>query len=267
MNFNLPQAYFNRLMSAIAEFNLIESNDRILIGLSGGKDSVFLAYALACLKKRLRKQFDLAAITIDPMFTETFDTNRIKAFCDSLDMPYHVRAVDIAGTIREQGGKDPCFTCAFFRRGAINRFARENGYHKIAYAHHHDDAVETFLMSLMYSGQLKTFLPRTYLSRARLTVIRPLIYFRESELKETAPLHEFAPVESPCPLNGKTKRQEAKELIAKLAEGNPAIYDHLAAGMRKSALIELWPPKPDRHEMKRRYNAFMFGKKDGPAAT
>lgn len=260
MNINLPQTHFSRLMRAIVEFNLIEENDKILIGLSGGKDSTFLAYALAVMRERLPKKFELAAITIDPMFTNDFDSTKIEEFCNNLNIPFYTQAVDIAGTIKEQNGKDPCFTCAFFRRGAINRFAKEKGFNKIAYAHHNDDAVETFLMSLLYSGQLKTFLPKTYLDRTELTVIRPLVYFRETEIRDTISIHGFAPIDSPCPINGKTKRQEIKELIASLSKNNPILYSHLAAGMRDNAVIELWPSTQNRKQMKERYDTYMYNK-------
>lgn len=259
MDIHLPQAYFSRMMRAIVEFNLIENGDNILIGLSGGKDSVFLTYALAVFRQKLKKDFSLAAITVDPMFRDRFPADKLAAFCQSLEIPFHLQKVDIAATIQGQGEKDPCYTCAFFRRGAINRFAKENGYNKVAYAHHHDDAVETFLMSLFYSGQLRTFLPSTYLGRTNLTVIRPLVYFREAELRETTSLHGFTPIDNPCPFNGKTKRQEIKELIEKLGEGNPMLYAHLAAGMRENAVIELWPPQQNRVQLKDKYNAYMYG--------
>lgn len=259
MNIQLPQMYFSRILRAIVEFDLIEENDKILIGLSGGKDSVFMTYALAVLRERLNKNFSLAAITIDPMFTDKFETNRLEKFCTDLKIPFFTQQVDIAGIIKEQNGKDPCFTCAFFRRGAVNRYAKEKGYNKVAYAHHNDDAVETFFMSLLCSGQLKTFSPKTYLDRKDLTVIRPLVYFRESELKDSVHIHGFTPIESPCPLNGKTKRQEIKELIATLGKNNPMLYSHLAAGMRESAIVELWPPQKNRYEMKDIYNKFIYG--------
>lgn len=258
MKLQLPQLYFSRLMRAIVEFKLIEENDKILIGLSGGKDSIFLTYALAVMREKLKKNFSLAAITIDPMFTSDFSTKRIENFCQDLAIPFTSHKVNIAETIRQQNGKDPCFTCAFFRRGAINRFAVENGFNKIAYAHHNDDAVETFLMSLLYSGQLRTFLPKTYLDRTGLTVIRPLVYFRESELKDTVAIHGFTPVDSPCPLNGKTKRQEIKELIAKLTTTTPDLYSHLAAGMRENAVVELWPATLNRQELKKAYDTYRY---------
>ena len=164
--------------------------------------------------------------------------------------------MDIAGIIADNRGKDPCFSCAFFRRGAINRYALANNCNKIAYAHHHDDAVETFLMGQLYAGQLRTFLPKTILDQTGLTVIRPLIYFRERQLRETVQLHGLPPLVSPCPWNGKTKRQEIKELIAGWEQQNPAIYNHLAAAMRSGASSELWPSSPPREELQNLHRDF-----------
>lgn len=259
MTINLPQHYFSRLMRAVVEFQMIENGDAILIGLSGGKDSIFLTYALAVLRQRLKKDFSLTALTIDPMFTTDLATNRLEAFCQELSIPFHVQSIDIAGTIAAQNGKDPCYTCAFFRRGAINRFAKELGCNKIAYAHHHDDAVETFLMSLLCSGQLKTFLPVTYLDRSDLTVIRPLIYFREAELREAAAIHGFTPLKSPCPIDGQTKRQEIKDLIQQLGHSFPECYEHLGAAMRHSPRTELWPSFKNRNTLKELYLKYMYG--------
>ena len=184
MKYELPQLYFSKLMRAITEFELINDGDKILIGVSGGKDSIFLAYVMAMLKKRLKINFELKALTINPMFSPDFDVNKIRGYITELEIPFETIDVDIAGTIEAQQGKDPCYTCAFFRRGAVNRYAKEQGCNKVAYAHHHDDAVETLFMGLLYSGQIHTFTPSTYLDKMDLTVIRPLVYFREEEIKE-----------------------------------------------------------------------------------
>ena len=261
MKINLPQIYFSKLMRAIVEFDLIENGDRILIGVSGGKDSIFLTYALAVMRQRLKKDFSLAALTINPQFNDDFDMNRIRTFCESLDIPYDTIDVDIAGTIEKDGGKNPCFTCAFFRRGAMNRYAVEHGMNKIAYAHHNDDAVETFLMNLFYSGQVHTFTPKTYLDRTGLTVIRPLVYFREDEMRDAVKYHGFTPVPSPCPHDGHTIRQDVKELVARLDSEIPQLYDHLAAAMRQGALGELWPAVQTRDEMRETYFRYMGTKK------
>ena len=257
LKINIPQLYFSKLMRAVVEFNLIEENDKILIGISGGKDSIFLAYMLAILQQRFKKKFSLEALTINPLFKSPFPAEKITAFCQELGIPHHIHDVDIAGTIESQNGKDPCYTCAFFRRGAVNKFAKEHGCNKVAYAHHHDDAVETFLMNIFYSGQVHTFTPKTYLDRMDMTVIRPLVYFREQEISEAVKYHGFTPIPSPCPYDGNTIRQHVKELIAKLGEDNPLLYEHLGAAMRKNAVGELWPATKTRKEMAATYYKYM----------
>lgn len=256
MNKNLPQDYFGRLCRGIIEFDMIQKNDKILIGLSGGKDSLFLTYALSILQSRSAIPFEIGVLTIDPMFTDTFDPTPLAKFCADLGLPFYSKKVDIAGMIKKDKGKSPCFTCAFFRRGGINKFAVENGYNKVAYAHHHDDAVETFLMSILYSGQINTFLPTTYLDQSKLTVIRPLVYFREFELKATPQLHGFTPIPSPCPWNGHTKRQEAKDMIMDLEKSNPTLYAHLGAAMRHSPTSKLWPAELTREELQIKHLKF-----------
>ena len=253
---NIPQLYFSKLMRAVVEFQLIEDGDRILIGISGGKDSMFLAYALAILQKRMKKKFSLCALTIDPQFTEDFPVARIASFCEEISIPFEAVSVNIAGTIEETPGKNPCFTCAFFRRGAINRYAQEHGCNKVAYAHHNDDAVETLLMGILYSGQIHTFTPKTYLDRSGITVIRPLVYFRESEIRDAIAVHGFSPIPSPCPLDGTTMRQEVKELISSWEKKDPQIYHHLAASMRENAVGELWPRMQTRDEMLETYRTY-----------
>ena len=264
MKIRLPQLYFSKLMRAVVEFEMIEDGDSILLGISGGKDSIFLAYAMAILRIRLKKDFRLHALTINPMFKDGFpeEMQRVGKFMEELEIPYDTVNVDIAGAIEEQkdkssGGYSPCFTCAYFRRGAMNRFALAHGCNKIAYAHHHDDAVETFLMSLFYSGQLETFTPVTYLDRTNLHVIRPLCYFREQEITDAIESHGFRPVPSPCPYDGHTVRQEAKELIARLEQEIPDFYAHLGSAMRRGALGELWPAAKNRDEMRDTYFRYM----------
>lgn len=259
----LPQLYFSKIMRAIVEFELIEDGDKILVGLSGGKDSILLLYALATMRSRLKKTFELRAFTVNPLFSPDFPTGigRLAELCRRLDVPYESRDVDIAGTIAAQGDKDRCFTCAFFRRGAVNRYAVETGCNKVAYAHHHDDAVETLLMGLLSSGQISTFLPKTFLDKSGITVIRPLIYLREQEIIDAIPIHGITPVKSPCPYDGHTRRQETKELIARLTADDPLLYDHLGAALRESAVGDLWPKAKTRQEMYSTYQSYVKGQK------
>ena len=255
----LPQKVFGKLIRAVVEFDMIQDGDNILIGLSGGKDSLFLTYALAGLRERIAKNFSLTALTIDPKFDEDFKDNlhELKNFCDGLNIPHKFLETDIAGIIAEQKNKKPCFTCAYFRRAAVNRVAKEIGANKVAYAHHLDDAVETFFMSLLSSGQLTTFLPKTFLSRTNLTVIRPLIYFRESEVENFVAENNFKVLKSPCPIDGKTNRQTIKNLIADLSKNFPDLFSHLSAAMRKNSIGELWETEKTKQEMRKIYFSYM----------
>ena len=252
-----PQQYLPKVMRAIVEFDMIKDGDKILVGVSGGKDSLFLLSALSAVRNLIKRRFSLAALTIDPMFTPDFDVRAVAEFCDELSVPFDSFKVDINGAIEAHKGKHACFTCAYFRRGAINRYAKENGCNKIAYAHHNDDATETFLMGLLYSGQLSTFSPVTYLDRTRLTVIRPLIYFREREIVKAVSAMGITPLKSPCPRDGYTKRQRTKEIIAEFSRENKEFYPHLAAAIRRDSLGELWPAKKTRDEMREVYRDYM----------
>jgi tRNA 2-thiocytidine biosynthesis protein TtcA len=241
MAHSLPASYNRRILKAILEFNLIEKGDRVLVGFSGGKDSSFLLYALSVLKYHQIIRCDLHALTVDLGFATPFNIQAMAEFCHRLDVPFHVKKTQIAQSIEKGGRGGPCAICAHFRRGAMNRFAQENGFNKVALAHHHDDAVETFLMSILYSGQIRTFLPRTELERTGLVAIRPLVYLREREIRKAVELTGFTPVASPCPYDGKTQRQKVKTLLRDLTKESRWVYTNLAAAMREGAPIELWP--------------------------
>ena len=258
MKFELPQVVFSKIFRAVVEFELIDDGDKILIGVSGGKDSLLLTYALACLKRRTKKNFSLTALTIDPLFTDDFGEKvaRVAQFCRELDIEHEVRTVDINALIREQSNKSPCFTCAYFRRAAVNRRAVEVGANKVAYAHHLDDAVETFFMSLLSTGQLTTFLPKTFLDRTGVTVIRPLVYLREMEIEKFASTRGLDVLKSPCPFDGATNRQRVKNLIIELEKSFPDLFNHLAAAMRTNSIGQLWSAPKTRQQMRETYFGF-----------
>ncbi len=258
MNLILPKEIFSKVMRAVVEFDMIQDGDKILIGLSGGKDSQLLAYALATLKQRTAKKFELAAITINPNFDKDFNSNaeNLKNFCADLEIPYQIHEVDIFSVI-QSSNKNPCFTCAYFRRAAINRIAKEIGANKVAYAHHLDDAVETFFMSLLSSGQLTVFTPKTFLSRTNITVIRPLVYLREYQISSFVNKKIFNIVKSPCPIDGKTNRQNIKNLIIELGKSFPDLFEHLAAAMRESSIGELWSAPKTQAEMRQIYFSYV----------
>lgn len=261
----LPKNYSKPIWRAIMEFDMINPGDRIMVGLSGGKDSSFLLYALWVMQKQTMIPFELAAVSIDPGFAETSPRPVLQNFCDALGIPLfyeelpHMKEV----IFTNEGNQSPCAKCAFFRRGAINRVAVKQGYNKLALGHHHDDAVETFLMSILYSGQITTFLPVTPQDRAGLTVIRPLVYLREKEIRSARKFFPFDPVSSCCPRDGHSTRSEVKSLIHELQHKNLSIYDNLSAAMRfPSEKAILWPRTLKRDEMRTQYLKKISNKKE-----
>jgi tRNA 2-thiocytidine biosynthesis protein TtcA len=251
--FSLPRTYTRKLLKAIREFDLIQAGDRVLVGFSGGKDSSFLIYALSIFQKHQIIPFELGALTVDLGFETPFDPSPLRQFCEQFEVPFWTMKTEIAKyAFGEENPEGPCATCSFLRRGAMNRFAREHDYNTIALAHHHDDAVETFLMSIIFSGQIKTFLPRTVLDRTGITVIRPLVYFREAEIRRAKELTGFQPIPSPCPADGLTKRAETKELIRRLSRNDKNVFRNLASVIREGRPMELWPPELSQEEKRRR---------------
>ena len=257
----LPRSLNRRIWRAIVEFALIEPGDRVLVGFSGGKDSAFLLYALRSLQLHNRLvPFTLAAVTLDPGFVPGFPPETVSAYAARLGVEWHPIATQLAALIAE--GKDPCARCSFFRRGAICRFAREHGYNRVALAHHHDDAVETFLMSILYSGKIQTFLPRTDLEDG-LTLIRPLVYLREAEIRKNLDLTGFAPASTGCPHEGSTQRRRVKELLHRLCRENRFVYPNLSAAMRAGGVLDLWPPAPGKEELRAIHRKYFGGGGDG----
>ena len=255
----VPADKLSKLWRAIIEFDMLSPGDRILIGLSGGKDSMLLTAMLAEIRQHSPIPFDLACYTVNTMFSPDFPKEKLEAFCAQYGLEHYSDDVDVMEAHKKKGGS-PCFTCAYFRRAVTNRRAKELGFNKVALAHHHDDAVETFFMNIMTSGQLRTFLPVTPLSRTGITVLRPMLYYRESEVRELIELLQLQPLKNPCPYDGNTTRQDVKEHIAELNDRYPQVYDHLGAAMRNSDNWELWPQKQNQKELLEKFHKF-WGKK------
>lgn len=258
----LSRPYSRRLYRALIEFQMISEGDGILVGFSGGKDSAFLLYALAAIQQYSPVSFRLAAATVDLGFPSGDSISEdMKAFVARLGIPYFVTKTNIAKVAfsREQT-KSPCAICSHLRRGSLNSLAVENGYNKVALAHHRDDAVETFLMSILYSGQVHVFRPVTHLDRTGITVIRPLIYFRESEIRGAVKRMGYNPPSTPCPQQDETQRLSVKNLIRSLSRENPMVYTNLFKALHRNAVGELWPPTASKEEMKELHKMF-FGDK------
>ncbi len=208
-------------------YGLIQKGDRIAVGISGGKDSLTLLYALYGLKRFYPNSFELYGITVDLGFGTT-DFTRVNALCQQLSVPYTVVPTDI-GTILFQIRQEsnPCALCAKLRKGALNQAALELGCNKIAYAHHKDDVIETMMLSLIYEGRFYSFSPATYLDRTGLTVIRPMIYVNEVDVIGFKKKYDLPVCKNPCPVDGHTKREYVKGILKNLERENPGTKDRM----------------------------------------
>ena len=207
----------------VDDYSMIEEGDRIAVGVSAGKDSLTLLCALAKLRIFYPKKFELAAITIDMGF-EGSDFSAIAKLCEELDVPYHIIPTQISTVIFDvRKEKNPCSLCAKMRRGALYGVARELGFNKVALGHHFDDVVETFMLNLFFEGRLGCFQPVTYLSNTQITLIRPMLYMPEKDVKYFAAKAELPVVKSPCPADGNTEREEMKKLLASLEKENKGL--------------------------------------------
>ena len=198
---------------AVDDYEMIQEGDRICVGISGGKDSLALLAGLAGLRYFYPKRFELIALTVDMGF-DGVDFSEIEALCRELDVPYHVKKTEIAQIIFDiRQEKNPCSLCAKMRRGVLHSTAKELGCNKIAFGHHFDDVVETFMLNLFHEGRIGCFQPVTYLSRADITLIRPLVYMPEKDVRYFANREKLPVVKSPCPADGHTEREEMKKLL------------------------------------------------------
>lgn len=230
------QQVFSYVRKAIDDYNMIEENDKIAIGISGGKDSLTLLYALHGLQRFYPKHFELYAITVDLGF-QNLNLEAIEALCSSLGVEYQILRTDIAKIIFEDRKEsNPCSLCAKMRKGALNDAVKNAGCNKVAYAHHKDDVVETMLMSLIFEGRFHTFSPVTYLDRTELTVIRPLLYMNEADVIGFVNKHQIPVVKSPCPADGNTKREYIKGLLKLLNQENPGVKERMFTAIRSSNL-------------------------------
>ena len=218
---------------AVDDYHMIADGDSIAVGISGGKDSLTLLYALHGLKRFYPARFTLHAITVDLGFGN-LNLDEIKKLCADLDVPYHIVKTDIGKIIFEDRKEsNPCSLCAKMRKGALNSAIKEAGCNKVAYAHHKDDVVETMMLSLIYEGRFHTFRPVTYLDRMDLTVIRPLIYMKEADVIGFVNKYSVPVVKSPCPADGHTKREYAKTLLREINLETPGVKDRMFTAIQE----------------------------------
>ena len=231
---------------AVDEYTMIQEGDHIAVGISGGKDSLTLLYAMHGLKRVYPKPFQLSAVTVDLGYSGC-DFSPVADLCRELGVPYEIVKTDIAHILfEERKESNPCSLCAKMRKGALNKAVKGMGCNKVAYAHHKDDIIETMLLSMLFEGRFYSFSPRSYLDRMELTVIRPMMFVEEADVVGFRNKYNLPVITSRCPIDGYTKRQYAKELAAQLNREHPGAKQRMFTAILNGN-ISGWPSRiPDR---------------------
>lgn len=228
------QRMLSYIRKAVDDYNMINDEDKIAVGLSGGKDSITLLMGLKALQRFYNKKFDLIAISINPGF-DFFNSDFLKNTCNQIGVPYieektHIK--EIVFDIRNE--KNPCSLCANLRRGILNSTAIREGCNKIALGHNEDDVLETFFLNLLYGGSINTFAPTSYMDRSEITLIRPLIYAPEKSIKTFIKKNNIEVMPKCCPMDGVSKREDMKNLIYDLQKNIPMVKTNIYGAIKRS---------------------------------
>ncbi len=232
------QKILGYMRKAIQEFDLIQDGDKIAVGVSGGKDSLVLLEGLVRLKRFIGIDYEVTAITLDPRFGGADgDYSSVEKMCQRLGVGFILKRThigEIVFDVRQE--TNPCSLCARMRRGALHDAAKEAGCNKIALGHNYDDAVETFVMNLFNEGRLGCFAPKSYLSRKDITMIRPLVFAPEKEVRNAAKRSGLEVVKSTCPADGHTSREETKRFLAERNKADKGFSDRIFGAVRRAGL-------------------------------
>lgn len=235
------QKILGYMRKAIQEFDMISDGDSIAVGVSGGKDSLVLLQGLVLLRRFIGINYRIVSITLDPQFNGVpGQYEPIISLCSELDIERHIISTHIGEIIFDvRKESNPCSLCARMRRGALHDAAKEYGCNKIALGHHFNDAVETFIMNLFNEGRIGCFSPVSYLSRKDLTLIRPMVFAPEKEVRKAAIKNNLNVVKSKCPADGHTNREITKQFISDMDKKYKGFSDRIFGAMRR-ANIDGW---------------------------
>lgn len=212
---------------AIHRYGLIQNGDRILVGVSGGKDSLTLLHLLHERQKRVPIHYELIPVHIDLGF-DSKRTEVLKKYIEVQGLPYHLELTDIGRMANSpENRENPCFLCSWERRKRLFHLAHRFKCNKIALGHHKDDIIETLLLNIFYSGEISTMLPAQALFKGKITLIRPLALLEEKKIERFAREMDLPFGRSGCPSSGRTKRKEVKEIIDALSKKNHRVKGNI----------------------------------------
>lgn len=228
------------LRRADEDYGMIASGETVAVGVSGGKDSMALLYALHLYRYFAKKPFSIHAFTVDLGFPG-FDAGAISDYCRQLDIPHTLIPTSIAPIVFEyRRESNPCAMCSRLRKGALFRTIRQEGIATCAFAHHREDCLESLLLSMLYEGRMRTFRPVTELSRMEVRLIRPFICLPEKEIRAAVRRHDIPVVSNPCPASGSTQREEIKRLLTQICDSNPNARDMMMTAIKNVSQYSLW---------------------------
>lgn len=223
------QRLLGDIRRADQQYGLIEPGDQIAVGVSGGKDSLALIALLAAYRRFCPAPFTLQAVCLK--IGDPFDWQKIRDFCEERDVPFTLVEENLLPALEKE--KSPCSLCARLRRGVLLQKAEELHCNKLALGHHRDDVMETYLMSTVFEGRFYALAPKRQMEKGNICVIRPLIDVKEGSIAALANRLQFPVVKNPCPVDGRTKRQEMKETLRALEKRFPGALDHFQSALEK----------------------------------
>lgn len=231
--------FLTKVKKAVRDFDMIQNKDRIGIGVSGGKDSIALLFILDLFRKYSHLEFSIHAVSLDLGWG--VDYTPLIEFCKNRDIPLHIEKTDIGEIVfYHRKEKNPCSLCSKMRGGALNNVVKQLDCNVVALGHHADDAIETLLLNMIFTGKLGTFQPKIFLDRSGLTLIRPLVYLHEDVIISLVKSENLPIIDNPCPASGVTKREDIKNLIDMMEEIFPSARANLLSSLSNVVYSGLW---------------------------
>jgi len=242
LNRNYDKWFMTRVKQCIKRYDMIPPQSHVVVGVSGGKDSTALLWIMAELQKRSHLFFTLEAVHLS-LGWGPVDVQPLVNLCRELEVPLHIKEFPVARIIKEKPEHNPCALCSKLRAGVLNDMAVSLGAQCVALGHHLDDVIETYFLNLIFTGQMKTFMPNTRLSRKGLNLIRPLVYLPEQVVVRLGRQLGLPVLHNPCPYNGRTKREEMKDLVEDIVSRYPDFREMFLSALENVSLENLWKQK------------------------
>ncbi len=238
-------AITKKIAAAIYRYGMIEAGDKILVAVSGGKDSMTMLAHLQRMAPHFPIPFTIKALHIKTDFCNCFKKNKMEATLDEWGIDYEILPVNIVKRLKP-GQKMNCWWCSTQRRTELLRYAQTNGFRRIALGHHLDDIIETFFMNMAYKGEMATMLPTLQYDKYPQSIIRPLALVPQLEIVKYAEAHDLTRLVCGCPYTSKSKRKDVRGIIAQLADGEDHVRENIFAAMSNVNVAYL-PGKAGKH--------------------